>query len=170
MLLQLYPRVHRRYSSLSVFGPIVENFGAWLVKQGYSTDCVREHFCCMRRIARLLRKRGVGTLDQLTKAILDACAPADRLDDKRLAASVRLLVRYFESETSLFATPALNSVQRRVADYATYVGRVRGLGTRPARPPSRPTFGHVPFVARDQTPARSAGTHCSARHWLHVPL
>lgn len=127
MLLQLYPRVHRRYSSLSVFGPIVENFGAWLVKQGYSTDCVREHFCCMRRIARLLRKRGVGTVDQLTKAILDACAPVDRLDDKRLAASVRLLVRYFESETSLFATPALNSVQRRVADYATYLDQVRGL-------------------------------------------
>lgn len=89
MLLQLYPRVHRRYSSLSVFGPIVENFGAWLVKQGYSTDCVREHFCCMRRIARLLRKRGVGTVDQLTKAILNACAPVDRLDDRRLAASVR---------------------------------------------------------------------------------
>jgi hypothetical protein len=60
MLLQLYPKVHRRYSSLPVFGPIVENFGAWLLKQGYSTDCIREHFCCMRRTARLLHKRGVG--------------------------------------------------------------------------------------------------------------
>jgi hypothetical protein len=34
MLLQLCPRVHRRYSSLPVFGLIVENFGAWLLKQG----------------------------------------------------------------------------------------------------------------------------------------
>jgi|SRR5580704_11065002 hypothetical protein len=33
MLLQLYPKVHRRYSSLPVFGPIVESFGAWLLKQ-----------------------------------------------------------------------------------------------------------------------------------------
>ena len=58
MLLQLYPRVHRRYSSLPVFGPIVEDFGTWLLKQGYSTDCIREHFCCMRRIARLLHRQG----------------------------------------------------------------------------------------------------------------
>ena len=32
MLLQLYPRVHRRYSSLSVLSPIVENFGSILVR------------------------------------------------------------------------------------------------------------------------------------------
>ena len=43
MLLQLYPRVHRRYSSLPVFGPIVEDFGAWLLKRDHSTDCIREH-------------------------------------------------------------------------------------------------------------------------------
>ncbi len=79
MLLQLYPRVHRRYSSLPVFGPIVENFGTWLLNQGYSTDCIREHFCCMRRIARLLHKRGVGSVAELTRAKLQACAPAQRL-------------------------------------------------------------------------------------------
>src|SRR6476469_826696 len=101
MLLQLYPRVHRRYSSLPVFSPIVENFGAWLLKQGYSTDCIREHFCCVRRMARRLHKRGVVSVAELTRAKLRACAPADRLDDKRLAASVRLLERYFASETSL---------------------------------------------------------------------
>jgi hypothetical protein len=70
MLLQLYPRDHRRYLSLPVFGPIVENFGTWLLDQGYSTDCIREHFCCMRRIARLLLKRGVGSVAELTRAKL----------------------------------------------------------------------------------------------------
>ena len=127
MLLQLYPRVHRRYSSLPVFGPIVENFGAWLLKQGYSTDCIREHFCCMRRIARLLHKRGVGSVAELTRAKLQACAPAQRLDDKRLAASVRLLERYFASETSLFGTQLLSRIDQRVAEYATYLDEVRGL-------------------------------------------
>src|ERR1700757_2183824 len=75
MLLQLYPRVHRRYSSLPVLGPIVEDFGAWLLKQGYSTDCIREHFCCMRRIAPLLHRPGIGTVAALTRAKLRACAP-----------------------------------------------------------------------------------------------
>jgi integrase/recombinase XerD len=127
MLLQLYPRVHRRFSSLPVFGPVVENFGTWLLKQGYSTDCIREHFCCMRRIARLLHKRGVGSVAELTRAKLLACAPAQRLDDRRLAASVRLLEGYFESETSLFCAQSLSRIDRRIAEYATYLDEVRGL-------------------------------------------
>jgi integrase/recombinase XerD len=127
MLLQLYPRVHRRYSSLPVFGPIVENFGSWLLNQGYSTDCIREHFCCMRRIARLLHKRGVGSVAELTRAKLRACAPAQRLDDRRLAASVRLLERYFASESSVFGTQLLSRIDRRVAEYASYLDEVRGL-------------------------------------------
>ena len=97
MLLQLYPRVHRRYLSLPVLGPIVEDFGAWLLNEGYSTDCIREHFCCMRRIALLLHKRGVRSVGELTKANLRACGPAQRLDDRRLASSVRLMERYFAS-------------------------------------------------------------------------
>lgn len=101
MLLQLYPRVHRRYLSLPVFGPIVESFGTWLLKEGYSTDCIREHFCCMPGIARLLHKRGVSSVAELTRGKLQACAPAQRLDNRRLAASVRLLERYFASETSI---------------------------------------------------------------------
>jgi integrase/recombinase XerD len=127
MLLQLYPKVHRRYSSLPVLGPIVEKFGAWLLKQGYSTDCVREHFCCMRRIARVLHKRGIGSMAELTRAKLRACAPAQRLDDRRLAASVRLLERYFASETSLFAAQLLSRIGQRVGEYATYLDEVRGL-------------------------------------------
>jgi hypothetical protein len=64
MLLKLYPRVHRRYTLLPVLGPILEGFGTWLLNQGYSTDCVREHFCAMRRLARLLRQQGIGSVTE----------------------------------------------------------------------------------------------------------
>ena len=127
MLLQLYPRVHRRYSSLPVFGPIVENFGAWLLKQGYSTDCIREHFCCMRRIARLLHKRGSRQRGRVDESETAGVRPSERLDDKRLAASVRLLERYFASETSLFGAPPLSRIDQRVAEYATYLNESVGL-------------------------------------------
>jgi len=110
MLLQLYPRVHRRYLSLPVFGPIVESFGTWLLKEGYSTDCIREHFCCMPGIARLLHKRGVSSVAELTRGKLQACAPAQRLNNRPLAASVRLLERYFTSETSIFDTQLLSRI------------------------------------------------------------
>jgi hypothetical protein len=89
MLHQLYPKVHRRYSSLSVLGPVVEKFGAWLLKQGHSTDCVREHFCSMRRIARLLKKRRFGSVAELTRAKLQACAP--KRTDSRLALALSVI-------------------------------------------------------------------------------
>jgi len=70
---------------------------------------------------------GVGSVGELTKVKMRPCAPAQRLDDRRLAASVRLLERYFVSETSLFDTQLLNRIDQRVAEYATYLDEARGL-------------------------------------------
>jgi site-specific recombinase XerD len=81
----------------------------------------------MRRVARLLVQRGIGSVTELTRAKLQACSPMNRLDDRRLAASVRLLDRYFESETSLYPVQPLTRIGHRVADYATYLDQVRGL-------------------------------------------
>jgi hypothetical protein len=60
---------------------------------------VREHFCAARRLSRILEQRRIHSLARLTRARLRACVPANRLDDKRLTATVRLLERYFEAET-----------------------------------------------------------------------
>jgi len=127
MLLQLYPKVHRRYTSLPVLGSIMEGFGAWLLKHGYSTDCIREHFCAVRRLSYLLHHQGIGSETELTRAKLQACAPASRLDDHRLNASVHLLDRYLESETCLYPVRPLSRIEQRVATYATYLDQVRGL-------------------------------------------
>ena len=34
MLLELYPRVHDRYTSLPIIGPTLDGYGTWLLKQG----------------------------------------------------------------------------------------------------------------------------------------
>ena len=34
MLVELYPRVHRRYTSLAIIGPILDGYGTWLLRQG----------------------------------------------------------------------------------------------------------------------------------------
>jgi site-specific recombinase XerD len=81
----------------------------------------------MRRVARLLRQHGIGSVTELSQAKLQACAPLRRLDDHRLAASVRLLERYFESETSMYPAQPLNRTQQRVAAYGTYLDQVCGL-------------------------------------------
>jgi integrase/recombinase XerD len=129
MLLKLYPKVHRRYTSLPILGPILDGFGTWLLKRGYATDCVREHFCAARRLTRILKKRDIRSLARLTRARLRACAPANRLDDRRLTATVHLLERYFESETSLYPPRPRTRIEDRVASFAIYLEQVRGLAS-----------------------------------------
>ena len=58
MLVDLYPRVHRRYSSLAIIGPILDGYGTWLLKQGYSTERTREHFQAAPRLVRGLQWLG----------------------------------------------------------------------------------------------------------------
>ena len=52
MLVDLYPKVHRRYSSLAIIGPILDGYGTWLLKQGYSTERACAHFRAAPRLVR----------------------------------------------------------------------------------------------------------------------
>ena len=127
MVLELYPRVHRRYTSLAILGPVLDGYGTWLLERGYSTERVREHFCAARRLVHRLQQRGVEALTSLTRARLRACAPADSQEDPNLAVLVRQLERYCESELALYPAPALTRIEQRVAAYRTYLQQVRGF-------------------------------------------
>ena len=127
MLVDLYPRVHRRYTSLAVIGPILDGYGTWLLQQGYSTDRAREHFRAAPRLVRGLQQRGVRCLTSLTHARLWACAPTDSQEDPDVAVLVRQMTRYCESELSLYPAPALTRIEQRVATYRTYLEQVRGF-------------------------------------------
>ena len=133
MLLELYPRMHGRYTSLPIIGSTLDGYGAWLLKQGYSTDRAREHFRAAPRLVRRLRQRGVRTLTALTRGRLRACAPADSQDDPDLAVLVRQLDRYFDAEVSWYPPAALSLIEQRVAAYTTHLEQVRGFAARPAR-------------------------------------
>ena len=127
MLLDLYPRVHRRYTSLTILGLILDGYGTWLLKQGYSPERARKHVQAAPLLVRGLQQRGVQALTSLTRARLRACAPADSQEDPDLAVLVRQLGRYCESELSLYPSPALTRVEQRVAAYRSYLQQVRGF-------------------------------------------
>ena len=63
MVLELYPRVHRRYTSLAILGPVLDGYGTWLLEQGYSTERVRQHFCAARRLVDRLTATRRGAPD-----------------------------------------------------------------------------------------------------------
>ena len=124
MLVDLYPRVHRRYTSLTILGPILDGYGTWLLKQGYSSERARKHVQAAPRLVRGLQQRGVQALTSLTRARL---RPADSQEDPDLAVLVRQLGRYCESELSLYPSPALTRIEQRVAAYRSYLQQVRGF-------------------------------------------
>ena len=159
MLLELYPRVYRRYTSLAVIGPILDGYGTWLLKQGYSTERVREHFCAARRLVPRLQQRGVGALTSLTRARLRACAPADSQEDPNLAVLVRQLDRYCESELVLYPAPALTRIEQRVAAYRTYLQQVRGFAPSTLTHHGRTTsefLAHIGYETHPTAPPPAA--------------
>ena len=154
MLLKLYPKVHRRYTSLPVLGPILNGFGTWLLKRGYATDCVREHFCAARRLTRILERRGIRSLAKLTRARLRACVPTNRLDDHRLTATVHLLERYFDSETSLFPPRPRTRIEDQVASFAIYLEQVRGLASSSIARHCETTAALLAHIGYERRPGR----------------
>ena len=162
MLLDLYPRVHRRYMSLPILGPILDGYGTWLLKQGYSTDRAREHFRAARRLARGLRQRGVRTLTDLTRTRLWACAPANSQDDPDLAVLVRQLARYGESELSLFPAPTLTRIEQRVAAYRTYLEQVCGFAPSTVTQHGRTAGAFLAHVGYETHPTGLTALHRQA--------
>ena len=68
MLVKLFPRMHRRYSSLPVLGPILGDYASWLVARGYPPIPVRRHVRAARRLERRWRRRGVRTLSAIRRS------------------------------------------------------------------------------------------------------
>lgn len=157
MLLELYPRVHRRYASLPIIGPTLDGYGTWLLKQGDSTDRAREYFRAAPRLARQLQQRGVRTLAGITRARLQGCAPADSQEDPDLAALVRQLDRYFGTELSFYSAPALTRIAQRVTAYVTYLEQVRGFARSTCTYHRRTVTEFLTHLGYEKAPTRLGG-------------
>ena len=62
MLVQFFPRMHRRYSSLRLLGPILGDFAGWLHERGYPRVAVRRHLRAARRLEQRWHRRGIRSL------------------------------------------------------------------------------------------------------------
>lgn len=127
MLKQLFPRVHRRYSSLPIVGPELDGFTAWLFRQGYPRARVRYQIRATRRLSRALEEGGLRRLSRLTRPRLRACAPAHSQDDADLNAVVRLFERYLDEQGALPAPAAATRSGSLTNSYGNYLEEVRGL-------------------------------------------
>lgn len=154
MLIDLYPRMHRRYTSLPIIGAMLDGYGTWLVKQGYSTDRTREYFRAAPRLARRLEQCGVRAWTGITQALLRGCAPKDSQADPDLAALVRQLDRYVDQELSLYPERPVTRIEQRLAVYTTYLEQVRGLAPSTCTYHRRTVTEFLTHLAYEHAPTR----------------
>lgn len=128
-LTELFPRLHHRYSSLPIFGLLVESFATWLSAQGYPPHRVRMHVRKARVIDDMLRRRGQDSLSCLTRESLRACRPANSQDDAELAAAVHTLERFFESQGLFPPQVPSTRLEKLVNSYKAFLRANRGLAT-----------------------------------------
>ncbi len=128
MLKNLFPQNHKHYSSLSVLGPILNQFIEFLMQSGYPSHVIRTHVRATEIIDQRLRQRRCNSVDKITRSILQSCAPpfGHAHEDKKAAAVTRLLRRFFNKE-GIFTKEPLTPIEKKIDDYCMYLKNVRCL-------------------------------------------
>ena len=126
MLIQFFPRMHRRYSSLRLLGPILAGFAGWLRAHGYPRVAVRRHLRAARRLEQRWLRRGLRSLSAIRRTDFQVCAPGHSQDDPDLAAVARVLKTYCEEHGLLAGEPA-PEVPQELTGYQQYLTALRGL-------------------------------------------
>lgn len=127
MLVDLYPRVHRRFSSLSLLGSYVDDFVAWLCDEGYPRLPICRRVQQLPRVERALRRRGVRRIRGMSAALLVRIAPKDSQENVYLAATVRSLTSFLAARSLLAPPPPRTRCTKLVDAYRAHLAEVRGL-------------------------------------------
>jgi site-specific recombinase XerD len=127
MLEELFPRFYDRYRSLPILGSTLDDFAAWLVREGYPQGRVRQQIRTTRRIERALQECGIESLRRVARSQLRACAPACTQDDPDLAGTVRSLARYLEERGSFPAPDPPGRLEAELQGYQTHLEQARGF-------------------------------------------
>jgi integrase/recombinase XerD len=155
MLVQFFPRMHRRYSSLRLLGPILGGFAGWLHARGYPRVAVRRHLRAARRLEQRWRRRGVRSVSAIRRTDFQVCAPGHSQDDPDVAAVARVLKTYFEERGLLAGVPAPEAPQE-LTGYQQYLTALRGLALGTIADHRATVSEFLQFIA-DKRPAMSLG-------------
>ena len=130
MLEELFPKVHHRYRSLPILGPMLDEFAGWLIERGYRVEPARQHLRTARQIDKKLWNRGCRARSEVTQDDLRACAPPPRRsqDNPYLASTARCLAHFLE-ERRILVVPVRppTRTERLVGEYRSWLEDVRGF-------------------------------------------
>jgi integrase/recombinase XerD len=129
MLHTLFPRVHCRFLSLPLLGPVADGFDDWLATNGYTRVSRRNSIHLLPHVDAELRRRQVKEVANLTQPVLRACWGTLRKACPFSARTVRALERYLVANGLIAGQPTTGTApaSRLIEEYANYLREVRGF-------------------------------------------
>lgn len=129
MLKDLFPAAYPRYLALPIVGPILDDFAAWLLAQGYHHATRRKHITRMVGVDAYLQRHGHNTLKTLTLEDVQACWQWYNRHHVHAASTVRVLQQYLAAHGCLPAPrpQPVSPLQAYLEQYTHYLQSVRGF-------------------------------------------
>jgi integrase len=155
MLQTLYPAAFRRYSSLAIFGPIVDGFSTWLVEKRYNPTYLKHRICLLPHIEAVLIRRGVRHVNEIGQGDWDACRKhlLRRFPDQ--TGTTCALERYLYVHNLLRPTEQkMTSAARYLAAYAHYLETVRGAAFSTIQQNSYTALEFLAYIKIEKHPER----------------
>lgn len=136
MLRTTFPLSFRRYSSLRIFGPIIDNFIIWLQEHRYNKAYAKQRIWLLPYVESVLIRRGVRHVSEIASADWAACRRSLLRRFPGQTGTTYALERYLREHNLLRSTgeTAASVSARLLAAYAHYLETVRGAAPSTIRP------------------------------------
>jgi site-specific recombinase XerD len=137
MLANLFSRASKKYLSLPLFGPVMNDFSDWLEQQGYTFYSRRYYVWILACMDEYLRRRRVERLQDLTPLALHDCLKAQRRRSSMAAHAgfAHLVERFLTTRGILKISPrrASSPTEIQLQSYSEYLREVRGFSPSTVR-------------------------------------
>jgi site-specific recombinase XerD len=156
MLKTLCPVSFRRYSSLAIFGPTVDEFTTWLLEHRYTCSSVRQRIWLLPYIESVLILRGIQDLREIEQADLTACRKSLRLRFPYLAGTTDALQEYLRTKNLLKPAKARTTgiAASYLAVYSHYLQAVRGAAASTIQQNSYTASEFLAYLNIEKHPGR----------------
>lgn len=155
MLATLSPKSARRYLSLPLFGPVIDDFDRWLSEQGYALGSRHNQLVIVAQLDSYLRRRGVRCIQELTPAVFDRCWRVFHRRFLNLAGAVHVLERFLERQRlfRLSPIPVPSPINLQLQAYSNYLREVRGCSQSTLQSHLRTATRFLTFFRVDENPS-----------------
>jgi len=159
MLATLFPKASKKYLSLPLFGPVMDDFSDWLEQEGYTLKARRFTIRMIAWMDTYLRRRQIKRLQELTPVTLHGCWKALQRRRPPAAGTVHVMERFLTKRGLLKPSPRQVSspTEIQLQRYSEYLRDVRGVSRSTIHDHLYTAAGFLAHVGFDHRPHSLSG-------------